>query len=73
MCRFLTVQAGRTLSTLESLRDAVDSRILLTLGGLAVCASVPLLLRRRVEQSLESLTDTEPVALPYPRKRGVRA
>ncbi|KAJ1492010.1 hypothetical protein T484DRAFT_1772855 [Baffinella frigidus] len=71
---FLTCQAGMTLSSLESLRDAVDKRILITLGGLAVCASVPLLLRRRVERSLETLTDTEPVVVPdYLRAEGSSA
>ena len=34
-------------------------------------ASVPLLLRRRVERSLETLTDTEPVVVPdYLRAEG---
>ncbi|EKX39748.1 hypothetical protein GUITHDRAFT_76179 [Guillardia theta CCMP2712] len=58
---FLTVQAGMTLSSLESLKvsssqsccsrlthaaqDAVDRRILITLGGLAIFASIPLLFR----------------------------
>jgi hypothetical protein len=40
---------------LLSLKDAVDKRILLTLGGLAILASVPLFLRRRVERSLEQV------------------
>jgi len=61
---FLTCQAGQTLSTLESVHHAVDKRILMTLAGLAVCATLPLLLRRRVEESLETLTDTEPIELP---------
>jgi len=61
---FLTVQAGMTLSSLESLKDAVDRRILITLGGLAIFASIPLLFRRSVERSLESLSDTEPVVVP---------
>lgn len=61
---FLTVQAGMTLSSLHSLKDAVDKRMLLTLGGLAVMATIPLFLRRRVERSLEQLTDTQPVVMP---------
>jgi len=61
---FLTVQAGQTLSSLESMKDVVDKRILLTLACLAVLATLPLLLRRRVERSLESLTDTQPIEVP---------
>mmetsp|Transcript_35105 Transcript_35105/g.54857 ORF Transcript_35105/g.54857 Transcript_35105/m.54857 type:complete len:240 (-) Transcript_35105:113-832(-) len=61
---FLTCQAGGTLSTLQNLKDAVDKRILLTLAGLAVLASIPMFLKRRVEQSLETLSDETPVVVP---------
>uniref|UniRef100_A0A6U4TDB1 VTT domain-containing protein n=3 Tax=Hemiselmis andersenii TaxID=464988 RepID=A0A6U4TDB1_HEMAN len=61
---FLTCQAGMTLSKLHSVRDAVDKRVILSLGAIAVVSAVPLVLRRRVERSLESLTDTTPVVLP---------
>lgn len=53
-----------TLSTLQSVKEAVDKRVIISLGAIAVVSAVPLLLRRRVERSLETLTDTEPVLLP---------
>lgn len=53
-----------TLSTLESVKDAVDKRVIMSLGAIAVVSAVPLILRRRVERSLETLTDTEPLVLP---------
>ena len=61
---FLTVQAGKTLVSMHSLKDAVDKKILFTLGGLAVIATIPLFLRRRVQQQLEHLSDTQPVEMP---------
>ena len=61
---FLTVQAGETLVSMHSLKDAIDKKILFTLGGLAVIATIPLFLRRRVQQQLEHLSDTQPVEMP---------
>jgi uncharacterized membrane protein YdjX (TVP38/TMEM64 family) len=52
---FLAVKAGRTLTSISSLRELYDWQTLGTLGGFGLLALLPVFVKHRLEQSQSGL------------------